>query len=819
MTVRPLITATVLRRALSLLRWAGIVGLIGWLAVTWGWGALRSHAGEPTQRLDDAWHEGHQVVDRSGRLLRELPSTDGRRGRDLPLGELGERLAMTTIVSEDRAFYDHDGVDREALARAMKQNIAHVRMVSGASTITQQLVKMLDGGGKPQARTPARKVEEMARAQNLEQQMTKDEILAAYLNRLPYGHGLVGAEAAAQGYFGVAAKDLSWAQCAFLAVLPRAPSYLDPYDHPDRVRLRQADLLESLHETGHLSELELKRALAEPLDPRPLSHPFHAPHLIETLRLRGELSRGAVTQTTVDLELQRDAEGMVRTHLAALERGGADDAAVLVVDNASGEVLAYVGSADFHDPAIAGQVDMVRAKRQPGSTLKPFVYALAFANGKSGASMLADVPTRFGEAGGEYDPQNFHRGFEGPISAREALAGSLNVPAVRLTAELGVPKLLAFLRELGLKSLDKEATHYGVALSLGSGEVTLFELTRAYVTLARGGDHIDLSVTVDDSAQPIGRRSGEQVLDPPVAAAVSEALSDPLARVRLLHGRSPFDIGFPLAVKTGTSSGYRDTWAVGYTAERTVAVWLGNADGAPTNSLTGASGAGPLFADVMRRAMRDVSTREPLWSADDLVTVETCPLSGHPVGPACPEPVKRHFVPGSVPQVPCQVHTHARHRRAELGEAPFSCAHNGPETIAVLPKEFSEWLESQPLGAPGRDAYGTAWFASGTVAGCSDESGGPPGVLAISSPSDGTVLISQDGVALVALRALFEGGDAKTRRAAAEVEFLVDGRVVDSSEWPYEAQVELSTGDHEIVARPKDRGLGVRARPVRVSVR
>jgi penicillin-binding protein 1C len=815
MTARPI----TLRRVLGVARWAALLGLLAWIAGSLAWSALRARVGHPHGQFEDAWHRGHRVLDRHGALLRELPSDTGRRGRPLPLDEIGDRLVVTTLVSEDREFYDHDGIDHAALARAMKQNVAHARLVSGASTVTQQLVKMLDTEGEPGARTLAGKLIEMARAQNLEEDADKSEILAQYLNRLPYGHGLVGPEAAAQGYFGVSAKDLSWAQASFLAVLPRAPSFLDPYRHPERVRLRQAALIEALHETGYLTELERDRALAESLEARPLCHPFHAPHLIETLRVDGELAGSDITQTTLDLELQADVEGMVSTHLAALARqdepGGADDAAVLVVDNASGEVLAYVGSADFHDPEIAGQVDMVRALRQPGSSLKPFVYALAFANGHTGPQMLPDVPTRFVEGGGEYDPRNFHRGFEGPISAREALASSLNVPAVRLTAELGVDALLELLHRLGLESLNRDPEHYGVALALGSGEVRLWDLAGAYVTLARGGDRVELRATVADRAAIGEARTGTDVIASEVAAAVTEALSDPLARARLLAGRSPFDLGFPVAVKTGTSSGYRDTWAVGYTSERTVAVWLGNADGAPTNELTGASGAGPLFGDVMRRAMREVSTRAPLWDADLLTTVEVCPLSGLPAGPACPDRVRHRFARGHVPDEPCRVHRHARHAHDGL-----VCDEDGPLTVAVFPDEYAAWLEAQPVGAPGRSPHGIEWHPAVALRGCADEEAHVPAMLRLEQPLTGTAFLAEaDGTALVQVQARLEGANSGLRGRLEAIEVLVDGQVVDQAGAPFAQMVRVPRGDHELSVRPVDARLPVRTVASRISVR
>lgn len=799
------------RRRIGLVA-AGLLVTVAWLswAALWSW--LRDEVAHPGEALQDDWYSGHRVLDREGRLLRELPGEEGRRGQPLPLDEIGDRLITATIVSEDARFFEHEGVDGVAIVRAASQNLSEGRVVSGASTITQQLVKLLDTRGQPGPRGAWVKLREAARAANLEQTLAKEEILEAYLNRLPYGHGLVGPEAAARGYFGVAARDLSWAQVAFLAVLPRAPAYLDPYRHPERVLLRQRILLHALHEAGEIDEAQLRRALDEPVRPRALRRPFHAPHLVETLRAEGQLEPGTTTTTTLDLDLQRDVEGLVRTHMGRMLEQGAGDAAVLVVDNETAEVLAYVGSADFHDPAIAGQVDMVRAPRQPGSTLKPFVYALAFARGHSPVELLADVPTRFREGPGHvYAPRNYHGELTGPVPAREALATSLNVPAVRLASELPAGELLHTLRALGLHSLDQPAEHYGLALALGSGEVGLRELAEGYVTLANGGEHRPLRLRMGDAVV-----AGTRVLDPTAVAAVTEALSDPVARLRLLPpGHRPFDIGFPLALKTGTSSGYRDAWTVGYTRERTVAVWLGNADATPMHEVTGAGGAGPLFADVMRRAMEDVPVRAPLFDPQRLPSVEVCALSGHRPGPACAHTVHRRLAPEHLPEGPCTVHVHASPRPARA--LPWACDPEGEEVIAVLPEAYTDWLDARRLGAPGEDPWGTPWLAAERVPGCGEQTERPE--LAIREPSEGAVLWGGTARDVVELRAELRGTTREPDTVVPEVDFVVDGEVVARSAWPYRALVSLRPGDHELHVRPVDREISLPTESRRFSVR
>ncbi|MCC6522985.1 MAG: penicillin-binding protein 1C [Polyangiaceae bacterium] len=797
-----------------------------------GWRVYRSHAGEPSSRLAERWHESTRIVDRHGAPLREVRSSAGLRGRELDLDAMGERLVTATLFAEDRRFYEHGGVDVVAVVRAVGQNLESGRVVSGASTITQQLVKLLDGAGEGGERTLAGKLFEAARAANLEDVLDKSAILEAYLNRLPYGRGLVGPAAASQAYFGREPRDLSWAQAALLAVLPRAPGYLDPVRHLERAQLRQGWLLAALREAGVLDAAGFERARTEPVEVAFDVPPFEAPHFalrVEAMG-RGPAALGGaapgpegVVRTTLDLELQRAVEGLVRAETLRLRPRGAADAAALVVDNATGEVLAYVGSAGFGRADIDGSVDMVRARRQPGSTLKPFVYALAFERGVSPVAMLADVPSRFGEGPGAYAPENFDGTFLGPVSAREALAGSLNVPAVRLAAELGTEALLERLHALGFASLDRPAAHYGLALALGSGEVALEELAVAYLTLARGGTRVPLRL-VGASPGELGQpEAGVAVVDPAAAALVTDALADPAARLRVLGGRGPFELAFPVAVKTGTSSGYRDAWTVGYTHERTVAVWVGNADRAASAGVTGADGAGPLFADVMRRAMRAVPLPGPLYDRSLVELRAVCPLSGRPRGEACPEAVTRAVAPrllGAAAEEPCRLHRHAERiaptpvsgARAIAAAAPYRCARDGRETIAILPGELAPWLATRPFGQ--RDPTGVPWLAAADALDCSASERAS---ARLRVPAEGAVLyVGEGGVAQAEAEAEIEG-DAPHRL---ELELVVDRRPVGTRRagslvW----SLALERGEHELEVRPVDPrvplGLGRR----RVSVR
>ncbi len=775
-----------------------VLALASWA----GWRVFRLAVGSPRGELYARWTEGTRVLARDGRLLGERRSSLGLRGRSVRLEDVSPRLVKATITSEDRGFWSHDGVDRMALIRAAVTDVVRWRVVSGGSTLTAQLTKRLDHKGLSHRRTLFVKLREIARAQNLEADTDKRTILEAYLNHLDYGHGLAGPEAAAEGYFGVSARDLSLAQAAFLAVLPRAPSALDPYRHRERAVSRQIALLRAMRAEGEISGEDLERALGEALvlqerDGGKGKRMF-APHVVLAA---GRTDSGNV-RTTLDFELQRDTEALVENHASLLRARNATNTAVIVIDNDTGDVLAEVGSAGYFDEAISGAVDLVHRRRQAGSTLKPFLYARSFERGRTPMDMLADVPTELGRTGAVYAPDNFDGAFVGPVSAREALAGSLNVPAVRLAAELGSQELVRVLRASGFE-LQGGAERYGLSLALGSAEVSPWELATAYTTLARGGERLELR---DRPASGGGVKEPVRVFEPEAAAEIADALSDPVARIRGLRARGPFEFPYPVALKTGTSTGYRDGWTAGYTRARTVVVWVGNASGAPTLRLTGAAGAGPLFFDVMRRAMRDVASRAPLFDASLLEEAEVCPLSGERAGLACPDRVRRNFARGKVPVATCSVHRHARVHPAREGEPRVMCDPSGPLTIVVLPEVYARFLGGRPTGAPGADPHGYPWFLSSRVAGCEASPESMPRVVLV-SPRSGSVFQADEregepgrpGSDVVHVVAELHGLPDRT-----PLDVLVDGAVVSRLAGAHEALVPIGRGDHDIEVRPSD---------------
>lgn len=656
-----------------------------------------------------------RFTDREGGLLREMRSRAD--GRSVPLlgGVVPPRVAQAFIAAEDRRFYRHPGVDPLAMARALWQNLRARRVVSGASTITQQLARQL----RPRGPGLAGKASEALWALRLGLHLPRERILREYLDRVPLGNSVHGVEAAAELYFGRPAAELSVGQAALLAGMARSPARYDPYRHPERARGRQAAVLAALVATGMLDAEGRRVAAQAPLDLVPRRSAFRAPHLVQRLWSgldRLGLDRAARIETTLDPALQADVEHVLWEELRGLAARGVSQAAAIVVDNASGEVLAYVGSADFFDEATGGQNDGVAALRQPGSTLKPFAYGLALASGYTPASVLADLEARFPIADGEYVPQNYDRRAHGPVRLRAALANSYNVPAVRLADRLRPERLLDVLHRAGFASLRAGAEHYGVGLVLGNGDVSLYELARAYRGLARGGV-VGPLVLVRAAADAAGRPlpvapelPTQRFLPEPAVALLTDVLSDAEARTPAFGSDNALRLPFPAAAKTGTSRAHVDNWTVGFTRERTVAVWVGNFDGTPMQGVSGITGAGPIFRRVMIRAMRGIAPAG-LVDRSRFAAVDVCPLSGKRAGPACPGVLHEVFLPGSEPVETCPMHQPA----GEAGRGGEAVGPGGQTAVLDVGPEYYAWAAGQ--GLPAGPAGAGVWSGAGAGAG------------------------------------------------------------------------------------------------------
>lgn len=573
------------------------------------------------------------LLDRHGEVIHHLTLGDSSRATPLPLDEIPADLIACTLAAEDKRFYQHGGIDLLATTRAARDFLAHRRVVSGASTITQQLVKI---SSPPAPRSPFTKIREALTARRLEMTWSKKKILAAYLNRLDYGNLRIGSAEAARFYFQKPLADLSLAECALLAGLPQAPSRLNPIRHPKRAIVRRDTVLQRLAAMGESDGTRIRAALTEPLALRPLSEDQPAPWLARQFQ-DGDFN--SPVHTTLDLPLQRDLETLVREEVAKLKDANLRHAAVVVIDNPTGEILALVSSADWNDPR-GGQLNGALSPRSPGSTLKPFTYLLAMErNHRTPASILADIPSPFRTPQGLDLPENYDRQYRGPVTLRSALACSLNVPALREMNLLGGPQSLHHLLEnLGITTLGDDALHYGLGLTLGNAPVRLLELTNAYATLARQGRH-----------QPpvlfLPPRSGipHPMFDVRSAYLIADILSDAQARAPSFQPGGPLDLPFRCAVKTGTSSDFHDNWCIGFTPEYTVGVWAGNFEQQPMKGLSGIAGAGPVFQRAMLRLHRDL---KPTWyeKPSNLVEISIDPRNGRLV-PADAKNFRRDIVP------------------------------------------------------------------------------------------------------------------------------------------------------------------------------
>jgi penicillin-binding protein 1C len=696
---------------------AGVLALVAYLAL--------APLDDPESQLTVA---GTAVLDARGTVL----SRDARAGLRIPVGiaEVAPLLVHATIAAEDRRFAIHPGVDPLAIARALASSPGQP---SGASTITQQLARRLYLGsddGPPLLR----KLREAGIALQLDARYSKDELLELYLNDVYYGRGAYGIEAAARMYFGSSARELDLARASFLAGLPQRPSELAASD--GSAGARQRYVLGRMVEDGIVSQGQADAAAAQPLG-LIADHPAAiAPHFValahaELARVRPDLAGrdGLVIETTLDAGLQAEVERLIDRRLEAAAGRNLTNAALVALEPGSGRILAFVGGATDGDSAHGGEIDMALAPRQPGSALKPLLYAAALERGFTPATPLLDVPTTYATGHGPYAPLNFDRSFQGVVPLRVALGSSLNVPAVRTLDAIGMDAMLEISCRFGLRTLTASET-YGLSLALGGGEVRLLDLAAAYAALAAEGRHADpIAVTrVRDGAGRVLYESPSietrRVLSTQHAYLLADILSDADARIPGFGAVTPFDLPFAAAVKSGTSTGFRDNWTVGYTPEIAIGVWVGNADGSSMLDVSGVEGAGPIWRDAMMAA---ALARQMSWYARpaDIVEVTVCARTGLLPGPDCPSPTLELFVRGTEPS------GHERY---------YARAADGTLTVD-LPADARAWARDAGLAvaigdAGADDALRVVYPVPGTVLWIAPELGTPQ-VLLRASPAPG----------------------------------------------------------------------------------
>jgi penicillin-binding protein 1C len=627
------------------------------------------------------------LVDRNGIPLRETRVAE-RFSHELTLDEVPPNIVAAVLAAEDKRFYSHHGIDWLATGRAALAGLTRGRFVSGASTITQQLVKI----SERRPRTFRAKIIEAVTALRLEQEWSKEEILAAYLNRVDFGNLNIGLAAAADYYFAKPVSDLSDAEAAFLAGLPRNPRKLNPHAAPDAVRRRQLTVLDRMRDNHFLDAGRSDRAVAEPVALRPPQRRFRAPHFVEMVLQQLPDSPPPVVKTTLDFRLNEQVEKILQERIAQLREQNVRNAAAVVIDNATGDVIALVGSENYFEPGT-GQVNGAWAPRSAGSALKPFTYLLALERGATPATMVADVRTSFPAAGGFYRPENYNRRCYGPVRYRTALASSLNIPAVKVLLAAGGPAALhERLRECGLTTLDRAPEVYGLGLTLGNCEARLLEMTNAYASLARLGEFRSWRAIAGTVSVP------HRYSRPELVWQIADILSDNSARTLAFGLNSALRFNYPVACKTGTSTDFRDNWTVGFTPEFSVGVWVGNFDGSPMREVSGVTGAGPILHGVFDYLHANYGTS---WYQPPSAIVERTihPFTGKLLADNDPRGVREKFVADQLPPIET-IADYDEAGRVQLGPEYaewFRSAENSVSDRAVLMNTNHELLITSPL--------------------------------------------------------------------------------------------------------------------------
>ena len=695
-----------------------------------------------------------EIYDRNGNRLWELIDPSAGRRTWVPLSRTSSYLQQATIATEDRFFYQNVGVDPIAIARAVYYNVTEGEIVSGGSTITQQLARNVLLS--PEERTEqslSRKIREAVLAVELFRRYPKDKILEIYLNQVYYGNLAYGIEAASQIYFEVSATDLTLAEAALLAGLPQSPALYDPFVDPDLAKARQQVVLSLMVEAGYITPAQAVAAYEEELEYAPPRASFAAPHFVVYVRQLLEArygpdllyqEPGIRVQTTLDPRIQAIAEEEVTNQVQALQAKDVTNGALVVLNVKTGEILAMVGSKDFNDETIDGQVNVALRPRQPGSSIKPLVYLAAFERGWTPSTLIMDVPIEYPDGvGGIYKPANYDDKFHGPVLLRAALANSYNIPAVKALEFLGTPALKEMAGRLGITSLTRE--DYGLSLALGSGEVTLLEMAGAYQTMANGGLRVP-SVAILSVADSFGRvideyrpPEGTPVLRPEHAYLMTDILADNQAREPAFGPNSPLNLSRPAAAKTGTTNDFHDNWTVGYTPDIVVGVWVGNADNSPMQGVSGLRGAGPIWHNVMERALEGMPVRDFI-RPPTIVEMEICADSGASPTELCPRRTTEIFAPDQPPPGP----EHDIHQMVAIDTGLNCIAHEFSPPNRVVERYFQVY----PLD-------GREWAIERSIEQPPDPCPKPAGAAQslITWPTDGQTvegLITIEGVALAA---------------------------------------------------------------------
>lgn len=627
------------------------------------------------------------VTDRNGELLGARIASDGQ-WRFPPRATTPQKMKQCLTLFEDRHFYHHWGVNPFAVGRAVYQNLKSQRIVSGGSTLTMQTIRL----ARNESRTFGEKFIEMILATRLEFRASKEEILSMYVSHAPFGGNVVGLDAAAWRYFGHPAEELSWAEAAMLAVLPNAPSMIHLSKGRNALLGKRNRLLKLLHEEKVIDDSAYELAISEPLPDEPHPLPQTAPHLVS--RFYRERN-GEYSVSTIDKGLQTQIESLAERRSNEFGRSDIRNLAILVIDIRTNEVAAYCGNVNFGRGEAGNQVDVIRAPRSSGSILKPFLYYAMLQEGSLLPDMLLpDVPVNING----YMPQNFSLQFEGAVPASEALARSLNIPAVTMLQRYGVPKFHSLLKQIGMKTINRQPSHYGLSLILGGAEATLWDVTGAYANMGRSllklpqGECSMLLASEEEEEEEVKGQATTDVFSPGAAWQTFAALTE-VNRPEEIDWKSIPSM-HPVAWKTGTSYGFRDAWAVGVTPRYAVGVWVGNATGEGKPGLVGAQTAGPVLFDVFNLLPASPWFESP---AGVYVPAEVCRKSGHLKGRFCEEADTVLILPAGLRTEACPYHHLVTLSADETQRIYENCANTEPtiqKSWFTLPP-ILEWYYKQ----------------------------------------------------------------------------------------------------------------------------
>lgn len=743
-------------------------------------------APDPQVLIEKHFASGGAFVDRNGVPLRFFPNDQGDFYHSLELPEFSQLVVDAVITAEDRAFYSHPGFDLKAIARALWQNLSSGRIISGASTISQQVIRIT----RPAPRTIKTKISELLMALRLELAYSKEEIIQTYLNSVPMFGNLRGISLAGQLLFGKGASQLNLAEAATLAAILQAPARLNPFNLQGNRRLtrRRNWILQEMLEHGLCTTDEYENAIAIHVPTWRRGQALRAPHFCEMLIAEGLKPAGTVT-TTIDTRLQDFLTETISSHMARLRRSGASQVSAIIADSRNLEILALAGSAEY-GPIAGGFNNGTVARRSGGSVLKPFLYALALEQGYHPSFVVPDTMRTFKTLQGEYLPYNANRRIYGPVTIRTALGNSLNISAVKMLNLLGIKSFYDFLVKLQiLENASGAADHLGLGLAIGNSEIRLIDMVKSYATLVNQGQLKSIKYF------PGQTQSSAYMMAPATAWLIYDILSDPKSRLLTFGNPSFFHFNGPVALKTGTSTNYRDCWLVAVTPDFVVAIWAGNFSGAFTRNLSGTTAGGPILKDIMTR-LESLRPPATLPVPENIKEVRVCSTSGQAPGEFCPLTGLDYLNTQTMALSSCEFHRQSdgvhllkpeyaawlQQRHAHIDSDRFQL-----ENRATISDYYSLQGLEQPSSALPAIASGPIKVGPMPAAGSFES-------IKIVSPHDGDRFVMSAGFDNYArLRAIPES-------TVSEIIWLINGREYIRTPPPYEAYWPLRPGVHRINA-------------------